>query len=57
MPKNERKRIDYRPVEDAVRALTVAKGTFPALRTQALVYHLTIVAVSAFHHAVQYKPW
>ena len=57
MPKTERTRIDYMPGDAALDALALAGDMFPALRTQALIDRLVIVAVSAMHHAAQHKPW
>ena len=57
MPKTERTRIDYMPGDAALDALALAEDMFPALRTQALIDRLVIVAVSAMHHNTLYKPW
>ena len=57
MPKTERTRIDYMPGDAALEALALAEDIFPALRTQALIDRLVIIAVSAMHHNVQHKPW
>ena len=57
MPKTERTRIDCMPGDAALDALALAGDMFPALRTQALIDRLVIVAVFAMHHAAQRKPW